>query len=227
MIEGPDTGGTTERPTIRSGVVLLEAADEPTTAAGFDYPRGHHLVGTSHSLQDPPGNKGFMLSPLEQEHFEDEGDDTSDDHADGGPYSHDHIGSARTPWYATTILLLSEVMGTGVLSLPYAARTLGWVWTIIAVPVFAVVAVYSGWLLAFVKREFVGVGSYADAAKELFGDRFGNFTKACMLVNWGAIAIYYMIALSEGIGDLFGNSLRCSYERSLVAIAILILPCQW
>lgn len=190
---------------------------DDATDTGFDYPRGHHLVGTSHSLQiDPPGRKG----PLEQEQFIDEADEDGDG-------SHDHIGSARTPWYGTTILLLSEVMGTGVLSLPFAAKTLGWVWTIIAVPLFAVVAAYSGWLLASVKREYPEVGSYADASNELLGRSFGTFTKACMLVNWGAIAIYYMIALAEGIGDLFGDTLGCSYERSLVAVFILILPCQW
>jgi amino acid permease len=117
-------------------------------------------------------------------------------------------------------------MGTGVLSLPYAARTLGWVWTMIAIPLFAWCAAYSGWLLAAVKKEHSSITSYADASKLLFSSRFGAFTEKCMLINWGALAVYYMIALSEGIGDLFG-SLNCDHERSLVAVAILILPCQW
>eukprot|EP00980_Cylindrotheca_fusiformis_P006250 scaffold1336_cov158-Cylindrotheca_fusiformis.AAC.12 len=191
------------------------ARDYQATSEGYDY----HLVGTSHGFQqDPPGKKGFVRSTLEQDQFIDEGADSIDDHLASnnyaGSHSHEHIGSARTPWYGTTTLLLSEVMGTGVLSLPFAARTLGWFWTIVAVPLFAVVATYSGWLLASVKKEYLDVGSYADASTEFLGLRAGVFTRACMLVNWGAIAIYYLIALAEGIGELFNDSLKCSYERS-------------
>ena len=160
--------------------------------------------------------KGLIQSALEQEHFEDE---------EGSHHSQGHIGSARTPWYGTTVVLLSEVMGTGVLSLPFAARTLGWAWTLTAVPIFAAVAAYSGWLLAFVKREHHDFGSYADASTELLGHGFGTFTKACMLINWGALSVYYMIALANGIGDLFQG--MCDYERTIIAAILLILPCQW
>mmetsp|Transcript_5915 Transcript_5915/g.14023 ORF Transcript_5915/g.14023 Transcript_5915/m.14023 type:complete len:479 (+) Transcript_5915:93-1529(+) len=163
--------------------------------------------------------KGLIRSALEQEHFEDEeGSHHSVDHP------HGHIGSARTPWYGTTVVLLSEVMGTGVLSLPFAARTLGWISTLISIPLFAIIAAYSGWLLALVKREHHDFGSYADASTELLGHAFGAFTKACMLVNWGALAVYYMIALSNGLGDLFQG--MCDYERTIIAACLLILPCQ-
>lgn len=188
-----------------------------------DDPSSYPLAnGTSRrkSSKTTHEEKGLMRSALEQEHFEDEdGSHHSEDH------SHGHIGSARTPWYGTTVVLLSEVMGTGVLSLPFAARTLGWVWTLIAIPVFAIVAAYSGWLLAFVKREHSDFGSYADASTELLGHAFGAFTKTCMLVNWGALAVYYMIALANGIGDLFQG--MCDYERTIIAAFILVLPCQW
>ena len=162
--------------------------------------------------------KGLIRSALEQEHFEDEHSHRYADHEH-------HIGSARTPWHGTTVVLLSEVMGTGVLSLPFAARTLGWAWSMIAVPAFAIIAAYSGWLLAAVKREHHEFGSYADAATELLGHGFGGFTKACMLINWGALAVYYMIALANGLGDLFQG--MCDYERTIIAVFLLIVPCQW
>lgn len=195
---------------------------EETT--GFDYPVGHRLVDGNPKTRgiDPPAS----FAPLEvfqdehhQSYHERDNDNTAANH-------HHHIGSARTPWYGTTIVLLSEVMGTGVLSLPFAARTLGWAWTVLAVPLFAIVAAYSGWLLARVKFEFKAFGSYADATDTLLGPRLGQFTKICMLVNWGATAIYYLIALSDGIGDLLYGKLSCDYQRSLIAIMILVLPCQ-
>ena len=123
------------------------------------------------------------------------------------------IGSARTPWYFTTIILLSEVMGTGILSLPYAAKTLGWINALLAVPLFAIFATYSGWLLSHVKLNSsisdgssstsIGIiDSYATASTILIGKTFGTFTKYCMLLNWGATAIYYLIATADGINDI-------------------------
>jgi hypothetical protein len=188
--------------------------DDPSSSANSE------VTNRRKSSKTTLEEKGLIRSSLEQEHFSDEdGSYHSVDH------SHGHIGSARTPWYGTTVVLLSEVMGTGVLSLPFAARTLGWIWTLVAVPVFALVAAYSGWLLAFVKREHQDFGSYADASTELLGQAFGAFTRACMLVNWGALAVYYMIALSSGIGDLFQG--MCDYERTIIAASLLVLPCQW
>ena len=152
------------------------------------------------------------------------------------------IGSTRTPWYGTAIILLSEVMGTGILSLPYAAKMIGWTSTMVAVPLFCVLATYSGFLLSRVycldssskpgERERGGGGgggfhSFAQAATELLGPKFGRLTQSCMLVNWGATAIYYLIATADGIADIVPEGvLECSYQRSLVAVILLVLPCQ-
>ena len=225
---------------VASSSAATAVAEEETT--GFHYPAGHHRIDTAEFITNRSAttnkNKFTPLEVFQDEHpyqQEELGDDNHQHH------NHHHIGSARTPWYGTTIILLSEVMGTGVLSLPYAARTLGWAWTVIAVPLFAIVAAYSGWLLSYTKIKHSSnnnninnninnkpLGSYADATTELLGHKFGTFTKLCMLVNWGCTAIYYLIALSDGIGDLFydGTLIHCDYQKSLIAIGILVIPCQ-
>jgi Transmembrane amino acid transporter protein len=145
------------------------------------------------------------------------------------PNCHAHtIGSARTPWYGTAFVLLSEVMGSGVLSLPNAAVTLGWGSALAALPIFALFSAYSGWLLAKVKQEFpTGVLCFADAASELLGPRFGRFTKVAMLVNWGALAVYFLIATSDAIGLVYSHGfLACQMNRTLVAAILLVIPCQ-
>ena len=199
------------------------------------YPRGHHLVDTVGDLEltpMPPYDgetarlEEFHDEPpqLLQQKVQQQHESSGGDEGDG--ISSHHIGSARTPWYGTTIVLLSEVMGTGILSLPYAAKTLGWVSAMVAVPFFAALACYSGWLLARVQRELPSVHSYADASTELLGERFGRFTKVCLLLSWGALAVYYLIAMADGIQDFLGSRLRCSYQRSMVAALLLVLPCQ-
>lgn len=135
------------------------------------------------------------------------------------------IGSARTPWYGTTIVLLSEVMGTGILSLPYASKILGWGTSLMALPLFAIIASYSGWLLWRVQQERSSLHSYADAAKALVGPRFGSFTEISMLVSWGALAIYYMIAASDGLEDVISSNM-CQYQRTFLVVLILVVPCQ-
>jgi len=137
------------------------------------------------------------------------------------------IGSARTPWYGTMLLLLSDVMGTGVLSLPFAAVTLGWAVTMTSIPLFAIFAGYSGFLLNRVKMAYPKVQSFADAARELVGPRFGLFTQICMLLNWGALAIYFLIATADGIGAIYNQGFfSCSLNRSIIAAIILIIPTQ-
>ena len=171
----------------------------------------------------------------EEDSFQDEyDDDVNNDHSSG---QNEHkIGSKRTPWYGTTIVLLSEVMGTGILSLPYAAKTLGWISALIAIPTFGFFACYSGWLLSHVQSAFPNkFHSYADAASstELFGSSkftyaFGQFTKYCMLLNWGACAIYYLIATADGLGDItfISHHVACQYKRSILAALLLVIPCQ-
>lgn len=137
------------------------------------------------------------------------------------------IGSARTEWYGTTLVLLSEVMGMGVLGLPFAAVTLGWTTSMICMPLFAFFAAYSGFQLKTVKISSPKISSYGDAGRELIGPRFGTFAKACMLLNWGSLAIYYMVATADGIKNIYGQGfLSCNLNRMIVAALILVIPAQ-
>jgi len=137
------------------------------------------------------------------------------------------IGSARTPWYGTALIVLAEVMGTGLLSLPYAAVTLGWVTAVASAFVFAAVAICSGSLLSQVITEHPEVKSFADAARTLIGSRFALFTRACMIVFWAALTIYYLIATADSIGSIYNHGFfACSINRTLVAAVILLVLTQ-
>lgn len=211
-------------------------------------PHGHHLVDTEdtshiehHGTDEYNDNielaechNGSLDKFQDEQIFKDEDEDGrehpgEEEEEEGEPTV---IGSTRTPWYGTAIILLSEVMGTGILSLPYAAKIIGWTSTIVAVPLFALFATYSGFLLSRVylysfSQQSKGFHSFAEAATELLGPKCGKLTKICMLVNWGATAIYYLIATADGITDILPEGvLECSYQRSLLAMILLVLPCQ-
>ncbi|KAL3909965.1 MAG: hypothetical protein SGILL_007879 [Bacillariaceae sp.] len=211
---------------------------------------GHQPLPTGDYDHDDDADDAIELTGIASGKYKDSDDDDGGDDCDCDDDNHDTfqdelphgtvatttilsrdtttaIGSARTPWYLTAIILLSEVMGTGILSLPYAAKTLGWASTLMAVPLFAAIASYSGFLLSKVHQEDSKLHSFAEASTKLLGVTFGKVTKVCMLLNWGATAIYYLIATADGIGDIVGpGSLQCAYQRAAVAALLLVLPSQ-
>jgi amino acid permease len=138
------------------------------------------------------------------------------------------LGSARTPWYGTSLVLLAEVMGTGILSLPYAAVTLGWVSTLVLLPVFALLAYFSSAMLSYVQQRYPCINSYGDAATQLIGPKFGTFSNACMLLNWGSLAIYYLVAASNAIAGIAPDGWlgSCQLNRTIIAALLFLIPCQ-
>lgn len=99
--------------------------------------------------------------------------------------------------------------------------------SIIAVFVFAMVSVYSGMMLSYVKKDCPDVHSFADAARELVGPGFAVFTRICMLLNWGSLAIYFLIAAADSIGNIYSHSfLACPMDCTLVAAILLLIPSQ-
>ena len=88
----------------------------------------------------------------------------------------------------TAAMLTGEVMGTGVLSLPYACVALGWVLGIGASVLFAAAAAYAGVLLSRVRNGFFPqAASYADLAGATMGDGARRITRAIVLGSWSLL----------------------------------------
>ena len=97
-----------------------------------------------------------------------DGGDAKDSKRDDGasntvPPAHAHPVHATSTWLHATVIIIGEIMGSGILSLPYAMSQLGWVLGSSFCAVFALCAVYSGRLLSRTRNEF-----YPDT--ESFGD---------------------------------------------------------
>ena len=120
-------------------------------------------------------------------------------------------------------------MGTGVLSLPFAASRLGWGLALSSCVGFALCAAYSGLLLARARRDFYsGAGSYAEMAVLTSGASFGLFTRAAICLNWSLLLPYYMLATTDALRVCVGARLQewGRAELSLIVALLLLLPCQ-
>eukprot|EP00751_Fragilariopsis_kerguelensis_P042373 CAMPEP_0171005354 /NCGR_PEP_ID=MMETSP0736-20130129/18305_1 /TAXON_ID=186038 /ORGANISM="Fragilariopsis kerguelensis, Strain L26-C5" /LENGTH=190 /DNA_ID=CAMNT_0011435019 /DNA_START=76 /DNA_END=648 /DNA_ORIENTATION=+ len=97
----------------------------------------------------------------------------------------------------------------------------------VSLVVFAFFASYAGYQLRAVRTVYPSVMSYADAGTELVGPWFGLCTQVYMLVNWGALAIYFLIATANGIQDIYPDGfLACNINRSWIAALLLVVPAQ-
>lgn len=120
--------------------------------------------------------------------------------------------------------IVAEVMGAGILSLPYACAKLGWVAGLGTVVGFGGCACYSGLLVARTKNELCpAVESFADLAYDLVGPRFGLFTRVAVLLNWALLLPYFVIACVSALRCAFPAA-RVSFGQQALAVCVGLLP---
>lgn len=137
----------------------------------------------------------------------------------------DKIGSARSSWYGTYIVMIVKVMGIGSMSVPIAAVTLGWVTTMIALPFFATACSFTGYQIQVVKLAHPELTSFAEAGQNFVGPRFAIMTQAAMIFTWIGEAIAQLIAISKAISSLSGGHM-CEVTLIAIASLIVIVPSQ-
>jgi amino acid permease len=132
-------------------------------------------------LSERPRSSSLYTEPLDST-----GDAEADAHTDA---------LKQSGIFHATVNIAGEVMGAGVLSLPHAVVSLGWVIGISSVFFFAACAVYVGILLRRTRCEYYpDAESFADLAVATVGPRFGLFTRISILGSWALILPYFLIA---------------------------------
>ena len=133
----------------------------------------------------------------------------------------------RSSLVQTTGVIFAEVLGAGVLGLPYAFSRLGWVLGTGSIILFCAMATYAGLLLSRLRNGlYAHAASYADLALATVGPRFGSFTRGCCLATWVLLLPYYMTTSAAALGAAFPHLHLCEYQRSLIVAAVLIVPLQ-
>lgn len=146
-----------------------------------------------------------------------------DDQATVVGYEHE-VHRRQSSWAHASFLIAGEIVGMGIMGLPYATSQLGWAVGLGMVALFALLSWYSGVLLARVRNELSPQSrSYAEAARDLVGPRFGTFTEYAIMVNWAVICPYFLMAAANALVLAYD---LCYYQWAAVLLGVLFLFAQ-
>ena len=127
-------------------------------------------------------------------------------------------------WRFASITVVGEIVGSGVLGLPYAMKNLGWLLGIAACPIFGLCAAYAGHLLSRAKNSYrPKCKSYVDLAEYTMGSGFAKFTRFAIMLNWVMLLPYYMVGATDALLVAISSSNVCFHHASLIVVAVLIV----
>lgn len=135
---------------------------------------------------------------------------------------------SRSKWYQSSFILMAEIMGAGILGLPYAMSRLGWVWGLITSVVGGILCTYSGVLLSRAKHELGQdqAESYADLAYATGGRVFGDIVRGIVYLSWVAVLPYFLLACVDSLRDLFPTVVMPIWQWALVVCTFLLPSLQ-
>ena len=133
----------------------------------------------------------------------------------------------RSGWLQTAVVLLSELVGSGVLALPFALARLGWVPGLVLVLALALLNLYSGVLLWRLHLLVPTVGvTYGDLAGAVGGPLARATVFAVAYCYFFALQIVYLLTAAECLQVALFWVERCLYWYTLAAFAVLLALSQ-
>lgn len=142
-----------------------------------------------------------------------------------GPNLHPQAHRASS-WVQTCFLLLAEVVGTGVLALPYNFTKLGIPLGVGLLVVCSVLNLAAGWLLWRLQQSLPNVTTFSDVAVIVYGPRAQTLVGTLLLVTLFLVMGNYLLVFAFNLRDLFFRSGSCLVLVSLMAAGCLAVPSQ-
>jgi len=122
--------------------------------------------------------------------------------------------------------MLSDVVGTSVLTFAGVAAQLGWIPMIVFIFVFCGLAMYTSVLLSKVQQMFPGANSLGEAVRLMFGDWYGRLA---FILVYGLFAFFgnasYLLVLGEALQGMaydFSSSEWCLTTATFISCIPLI-----
>jgi amino acid permease len=138
-----------------------------------------------------------------------------------------HKVLGTTAWYSIAAIIVANMLGTGVLSLPYAASALGWLPFSILLVTFAAGALYSGYLFARIFHIRPGVSVFADVAREAYGRPGELIVRFVAYTYLSGVTVIFHITATEALKDtMTAFPGVCTYTWSAMVGAVVLVFLQ-
>lgn len=134
--------------------------------------------------------------------------------------------SKENEWYHSSLLLLADIVGSGILALAGAFAKLGWFFSIVLLIICCPLNYYTGVLLCRIKTHRPNVTTYGELMENLFGG-YGNY------VGWIVLYLYVFLILGEyhlimarSVQGTFYDASLCRPVAGIIASVIVFLSNQ-
>jgi len=137
-----------------------------------------------------------------------------------------HAPEAHATWVTAGQLMVADIVGVGVLSLPSAMAQLGWFMGPLFIVLFFPLNYYTGILLWRVRLLKKSSLTYMDMALATHGEKLAKFSAFIVYLHIWLTLGDYLLVLGESLGLLFYDTSFCKREWVFIG-AITLLPfCQ-
>ncbi|XP_065856602.1 amino acid transporter AVT1I-like isoform X3 [Euphorbia lathyris] len=131
--------------------------------------------------------------------------------------------------FKTILNGLNALSGIGILSIPYALASGGWL-SLILLFIIASVAFYSGLLIKRCMDANSDITTYPDIGQKAFGNKGRILISVFMCADLYLVAVGYLILEGDNLHKLFPNvdMVNIGGKRSfIIIVALIILPTVW
>ena len=106
---------------------------------------------------------------------------------------------AENEWYHSSLLLLADIVGSGVLALTGAFSKMGWFFGFFLLILCCPLNMYTGILLARLRKHHPLVTTYGELGESLFGKNVGYVCYGVLYVYIFFVLGEYMVVMSRSI----------------------------
>ena len=132
----------------------------------------------------------------------------------------------KNSFTSSSLLLLADIVGSGVLAIPGAFAKLGWVLGTMFLLICAPLNLYTGILLARIRRHHPNATTYGALAHDIFGEYGGYLGYGFLYVYIFLVLGEYQIVLAKSVQGVFYETRLCRPVAGIIASLIVTLSTQ-
>ena len=134
----------------------------------------------------------------------------------------------KTGWLKITAIIVTNFLGTGLLSLPKATADLGWVGGYLTLAACTAGAFFSGNIFAKIREADTTVKVYADVGRIAFGDRGSKLVRTLAYVYMTGVVVAFHLTCTIALYNVAGEKAGgvCVYSWSAIIAISMILIAQ-